>query len=174
MTKQRTINRAKQLKKEGKSPSTQAGEFIKETMDEIREGRIGAKSTKQAIAIGLSKARRAGVDLPPPPRGQTSTKTRKSAERAYRVGQEEPDRPVNSKRSKAATAALKTQGAKAASHEAISKQVKQQARQKTAEERSEIGRKAAKTRLAHQSAAERKAIARKAARTRRRNRATIR
>jgi hypothetical protein len=69
---------------------------------------------------------------------------------------------------------LKTQGAKAASHEAISKQVKQQARQKTAEERSEIGRKAAKTRLAHQSAAERKAIARKAARTRRRNRATVR
>ena len=66
MPKKRTIERAKMDKRAGKAPSTQAGEFVKETIDEMREGKIGAKPTKQAIAIGLSKARRAGVDLPPP------------------------------------------------------------------------------------------------------------
>jgi hypothetical protein len=79
--------RTEEDKREGRAPSTQAGEFVKEEMDHIREGKHGAASTKQAIAIGLSKARRAGVDLPPPKKGRTSAKTRKSAESAYRAGQ---------------------------------------------------------------------------------------
>ncbi|HLJ11030.1 MAG TPA: DUF6496 domain-containing protein, partial [Planctomycetaceae bacterium] len=90
MPKKKTIERAKQDKREGKAPSTQAGEFIRETMDEIREGKHGARSTKQAIAIGLSKARRAGVKLPPPAKGKASEKTRRHAERDYARGQTEP------------------------------------------------------------------------------------
>lgn len=162
-----TVERAKRAKREGKAPSTQAGEFIKETIDEIREGKIGARSTKQAIAIGLSKARRAGVDLPPPKKGKTSEKTRKNAEWAYRAGQSEPDRTVNPKRSRAITKALQREGHEAASQDALSQQTRQQAKKRSAAERSKTGRKAARTRLAHQTAAERKAIARKAARTRR-------
>ena len=157
MPKKATVERAKRAKREGKAPSTQAGEFIKQTIDEIREGKIGARSTKQAIAIGLSKARRAGVDLPPPKKGKTSEKTRKNAERAYRAGQSEPDRPVNPKRSRAITKALQREGHEAASHDALS----QQAKKRSAAERSKTGRKATRTRLAHQTAAERKAIARK-------------
>jgi Family of unknown function (DUF6496) len=80
MPRKQTIERARRDKREGKSPSTQAGEFIHEEIDKIRHGEHGARSTKQAIAIGLSEARRAGVKLPPPKRGQTSERTRKSAE----------------------------------------------------------------------------------------------
>src|SRR5260370_41512945 len=87
MPQQKTIERARKAKREGKSPSTQAGEFVRETIEHIREGKHGARSTKQAIAIGLSKARRAGVDLPPPEKGKTSEKTRRSAELAYEEGQ---------------------------------------------------------------------------------------
>lgn len=166
MPNKNTIRRAKKDKAEGKSPSTQAGEFVKETIDDMRAGRIGAQSTKQAIAIGLSKARRAGVDLPPPKKGKTSEKTRKSAERAYRAGQDNPDRPVNAKRSKAITKALQREGHEAASHESLSRQAKGQAQKRTPAERSAIPRKAANTRLAHQSKTERSASARKAARTR--------
>jgi len=167
MPKKRTIERAKKDKREGKAASTQAGEFVKETIDEMREGKIGAQSTKQAIAIGLSKARRAGVDLPPPAKGTTSEKNRKGAERAYRAGHEHPARPVNPKRSRAITKALQREGHEAVSQTALSRQARQQATKRTAAQRSEIGRKAARTRLAHQPPAERKAIARKAARTRR-------
>lgn len=169
MPNKTTIKRAKQDKKAGKSPSTQAGEFIRETMDDIRAGRIGARSTKQAIAIGLSKARRAGVDLPPPAKGKTSEKTRKSAARAYQIGQTEPERPVNPKRSKATKKALQREGDQAASHEAISRQTRKQAKARTPEERSASARKGAQTRLAHQTSAKRSAIAKKGARTRRAN-----
>jgi len=86
MPDKETLERAKEDKKEGKAPSTQAGEFVREEIEHIREGKHGARSTKQAIAIGLSKARRAGVDLPPPARGTTSERTRKSAKRAYERG----------------------------------------------------------------------------------------
>jgi hypothetical protein len=82
MPKKETLQKAKQDKREGKAPSTQAGEFIKETIDEIRQGKHGARSTKQAIAIGLSKARRAGVDLPAPKKGKTSDRSRKNAPNA--------------------------------------------------------------------------------------------
>jgi hypothetical protein len=79
MPERKTLERVRRDRREGKAPSTQAGEFVREEMDHIREGKHGARSTKQAIAIGLSKARRAGVDLPPPAKGKTSDKTRKSA-----------------------------------------------------------------------------------------------
>lgn len=83
----KALERAKKDKREGKAPTTQAGEFGREEIEHIREGKHGARSAKQAIAIGLSKARRAGVDLPPPEKGKTSKKTRQSAARAYRAGQ---------------------------------------------------------------------------------------
>src|SRR5262249_49012174 len=87
MPEKETIERAQKAKREGKAPSTQAGEFVRETIEHIREGKHGARSTKQAIAIGLSKARRAGIKLPPPKKGKTSARTRRSAELAYRHGQ---------------------------------------------------------------------------------------
>src|SRR3989337_1508657 len=87
MPDKKTINRAKQAKREGKSPGTQAGEFVREEIEHIREGKHGARSAKQAIAIGLSKARRAGVKLRPPEKGEASEKTRKSAKQAYDKGQ---------------------------------------------------------------------------------------
>src|SRR6266436_978055 len=90
MPEQETIEKAREDKREGKSPTTQAGEFVREELHHVREGKHGARSAKQAIAIGLSKARRAGVDLPPPKKGTTSEKTRKSALRAWRQGQDEP------------------------------------------------------------------------------------
>src|SRR5258706_5775344 len=77
MPEQKTLERAREDAREGKAPSTQGGEFVREEMEHIREGKHGARSTKQAIAIGLSKARRAGVKLPPPKEGKTSEKTRK-------------------------------------------------------------------------------------------------
>ena len=86
MPEKQTLERARADKKAGKAPSTQAGEFIREQIDHIREGKHGARSTKQAIAIGLSEARRAGVDLPPPRAGKTSDETRKRAARDYARG----------------------------------------------------------------------------------------
>jgi hypothetical protein len=86
MPEKQTLERARRDKREGKAASTQAGEFIREEMHHIREGKHGARSRRQAIAIGLSKARRSGVDLPPPKPGKTSKKTRKSAARAYALG----------------------------------------------------------------------------------------
>src|SRR5207248_176562 len=99
MPEKKTIERARKDKREGKAPSTQAGEFVRETMEHIRQGKHGARSTKQAIAIGLSKARRAGVKLPPPKKGQTSERTRKNAERAYSAGQSGHERKTNPTRS---------------------------------------------------------------------------
>ena len=89
MPEEEAIERAHEDEREGKSPSTQAGEFVREEMEHIREGEHGARSPEQAIAIGLSKARRAGVPLEPPGEGQTSEGTRESAERAYEIGQGE-------------------------------------------------------------------------------------
>src|SRR5215470_10417279 len=100
MPEKKTIKRARQAKREGKAPSTQAGEFVRETMEHIRKGKHGARSTKQAIAIGLSKARRAGVKLPPPKKGTTSEKTRRSAELASREGEHAATHKVNPRRSK--------------------------------------------------------------------------
>lgn len=171
MPRKETIQRAKKDKRQGKSASTQAGEFVKEEIDEIREGKHGARSTKQAIAIGLSKARRAGVKLPAPKKGEASESTVRHAKRDLEKGREHPGAKPNAKRSRATTRALKRESGEAASHESLSRQAKQQARQRTHEERSESARKGAKTRLGHQTHAERKRIARKAAKTRARQNA---
>jgi hypothetical protein len=162
MPEKGTLERAERDKREGKAPTTQAGEFIREEMHHIREGKHGARSAKQAIAIGLSKARRAGVDLPPPRKGQASEKTRKSAEYAYGSGQEERHGRPSGKRSRAITSALKREGHSAASHRALSRQAHSAASQRSASVRSAAAKKAARTR----GPAERSAAARKAARTR--------
>ena len=146
MPEKETLRGAKKDKAEGKAPTTQAGEFIREEMDHIREGKHGARSTKQAIAIGLSKARRAGVKLPPPKKGTTSEKTRQSAERAYEAGQNGEHHKTSAKRSRATTRALKREGHSAASKTSLSKQARTQSHRRTAAERSAIGRKAARTR----------------------------
>src|SRR5687768_3357192 len=86
MPEKSTITRARQDKREGKAASTQAGEFVHEEIEHIREGKHGARSPKQAIAIGLSKARRAGVDLPPPEKGEASQETRRKAKRDLEAG----------------------------------------------------------------------------------------
>jgi hypothetical protein len=166
MPEERTIERARQDEREGKAPTTQAGEFVREEIKHIRQGKHGARSTKQAIAIGLSKARRAGVKLPPPKKGTTSERTRRSAELAYRKGKAGRRKKVNPRRSRASEKALKREGHQAASSAALARQAKAQARRRTAAEKSAIARKAARTRLAHQTHQKRVKIARKAARTR--------
>src|SRR5215510_14639342 len=115
MPDKKTIEKAEQDRKEGKSPSTQAGEFVREEMEHIREGKPGARSTKQAIAIGLSKARRAGVKLPPPKAGKTSARIRQQAARDYRRGTAGRRRSPSPTRSRATTRALQREGHQAAS-----------------------------------------------------------
>src|SRR5437764_1318096 len=117
MPEQETVDRARRDKRQGKSASTQAGEFVREEMHHIREGKHGAASAKQAIAIGLSKARRAGVKLKPPARGRVSEKTRRSAQSAYRKGQRHVK--PSSKRSRARVQALRKEGHSAASPAAL-------------------------------------------------------
>lgn len=141
-----TIERAKEDKAEGKSPSTQAGEFVKEEMDHIREGKHGARSTKQAIAIGLSKARRAGVALKPPAAGKSSSRTRKQAERDLKKGKSGAKKKTSAKRSRATENALKREGRSAASKSALSKQAKSAAKKRSASSRSAAAKKAARTR----------------------------
>jgi hypothetical protein len=144
MPKKETVRRAKADKRQGKSASTQAGEFVREEIDSIRQGEHGARSTKQAIAIGLSKARRAGVKLKPPKHGEASEETIHHAERDAARG-EHPKKP-NRKRARATLKALKREGHSAASHEALSRQAKTQAKKRTPAERSAIAKKAARTR----------------------------
>ena len=123
MPEKETLARAQRARRSGKAPSTQASEFVREEMHHIREGKHGAPSTKQAIAIGLSKARRAGVRLKPPAKGETSEKTRHSAERAYEAGAH-PQKRTSRKRSEAAETALQHEGHSAASHRALSTQAR--------------------------------------------------
>lgn len=130
MPERKTLERARKARREGKAPSTQAGEFVREEMEHIREGKHGASSTKQAIAIGLSKARRSGVDLEPPKKGQTSRRTRKSAERDYRAGQSGSRKKPSAARSRASKRALKRKPRSAASHQALSKQAQSAARKR--------------------------------------------
>jgi hypothetical protein len=146
MPERRTIERAKQDAQEGKAPSTQAGEFVREEMDHIRAGKHGARSAKQAVAIGLSKARRAGVKLPAPKTGKTSARTRKQAQRDLTRGRTRRSASGSVKRSKAATQALKKESRAAASHLALSKQAKRSARTRSAKERSQQAKRAARTR----------------------------
>ena len=182
MPEKKTIKKARKAKREGKAPTTQAGEFVREEIHHVREGKHGARSTKQAIAIGLSKARRAGVDLRPPEKGEATERTRKSAQRDYARGHgKPPKRKPSAKRSRAIHKALEREPTAAASHEALSKQTKTAARRRTPSERSAAAKKAARTkgpakrREAAQKAVKTKGRAglsqasRKAARTRRRS-----
>jgi hypothetical protein len=160
-----TIERAKKDKREGKASSTQAGEFVREEMEHIRHGKHGARSTKQAIAIGLSKARRAGVPLPPPARGKSSERTREQAARDYETGQgQRKPRAPSAKRSRAVKGALEREGRAAASRSALSRQATQAARKRTPSQRSEAAKRAA----AQRTPAQRSASAKRAAQTRRR------
>src|SRR6516162_8415968 len=128
MPEQETLQRAQEGAREGKSASTQAGEFVREEMHHIREGKHGARSTQQAIAIGLSKARRAGVKLRAPRRGAASAKTVKQANRDFRKGQGHSRRRPSGKRSRAIREVLKREGHRAASRESLSQQARSTAR----------------------------------------------
>jgi hypothetical protein len=144
MSEKRTLERAARDKRQGKAPSTQAGEFIREEMDHIREGKHGARSSKQAIAVGLSKARRAGVDLPPPKSG--SSRTKRSASRDYARGHGSPRRQkATAKRVRASKQALKREGRSAASHRALSKQARTAASRRSKTSRSASARRASRT-----------------------------
>jgi hypothetical protein len=145
MPEKQTIQKARQAGRQGKAPSTQAGEFVREEIHHVRQGKHGARSTKQAIAIGLSKARQAGVDLPPPKKGRVSEKTRKSAERAYKSGRTGKT-TSSSRRSNSRLNTLKREGRSAASKKALSKQARSAARKRPRAARSEAARKAARTR----------------------------
>src|SRR2546425_1134329 len=141
MPEQRTLERAQKAKRQGKSPKTQAGEFVREEIEHVRSGKHGARSAKQAIAIGLSKARRAGVNLPPPAKGKTSEKTRRSAARAYAKGQKGVPAKTSPTRSRAISGALRREGHQAASSGALARQASQAARKRSPEERSASARK---------------------------------
>jgi hypothetical protein len=131
MPEKRIVEKAKKDMRRGKAATTAAGEFVHEEIEHVRQGKHGARSTKQAIAIGLSKARRAGVPLKPPRKGATSERTRKSAERAYEVGQgERKPRAPSPRRGRAVERALKREGRSAASSSALSRQAKQSARKR--------------------------------------------
>ena len=134
MPEKETIRKARKDKREGKAASTQAGEFVHEEIEHVREGKHGARSTKQAIAIGLSKARRAGVKL------KARAGTRESAEEA-KAGK----KPA-AKRSRATRAALKKEGTSAASHTSLSRQAHKSAAKRSAASRSRSAKKAAATR----------------------------
>jgi hypothetical protein len=132
MPEKRTMARAAKAKREGKAPTTQAGEFVREEIEHVREGKHGARSAKQAIAIGLSKARRAGVDLPPPPKGTTSSRTRRSAARAYKAGQSRRRRKPSGRRSRATIRALRRESRRAVSRKALARQARSAARRRKA------------------------------------------
>jgi len=130
MPEEETIERAREDEREGKAPSTQAGEFVREEMEHIREGKHGARSPQQAIAIGLSKARRAGVKLPPPKKGKASSRTRKQAKRDLKRGRKGGRKKPSRTRSRASKRALKREGSSAASRKALSRQARSAAAKK--------------------------------------------
>jgi hypothetical protein len=123
MPEKRTLKRAQADKKGGNAPSTQAGEFVREEIDHVREGKHGARSPQQAIAIGLSKARRAGVKVVGPKKGTAATKKRAASD--LRAGATKAIKKTSAKRSAATNKALKKEGHSAASHSALSKHAKQ-------------------------------------------------
>ena len=148
MPEKQTLDRAREDAREGKSPSTQAGEFVREEIHHIREGKHGAASTKQAIAIGLSKARRAGVKLRPPKERKTSSSTPQKATRDYEEGQSHSYRKPSSARSRARLNALKKEGKAAASHRSLSRQAKSASRKRGSSARHNAATKASRTRAA--------------------------
>jgi hypothetical protein len=160
MPEQRTIRKARRDKRQGKAASTQAGEFVRQEMRKIRRGEHGARSPEQAIAIGLSEARRAGVRLAPPRRGKGDT--RRSAENAWDAGQGKRRARRRPRLSRAVRNALKREGSSAASHGALSRYARIAAGRRSHAQRSRSAHAAALTK----GPAGRSAAARKAARTR--------
>jgi uncharacterized protein DUF6496 len=146
MPEKETIERAREDEREGKSPGTQAGEFVREEMHHVREGKHGAASTKQAIAIGLSKARRAGVKLQAPRKGRVSAKARRKAVRDSERGQSHSGRKPSATRSRATSQALKREGASAASHRALARQARSSAKKRGSAARHDAAMKASRTR----------------------------
>lgn len=166
MAEDEVIERAHKDKEEGKSPSTQAGEFVREEMHHIREGKHGARSPQQAIAIGLSKARRAGVDLKAPRRSKGTSRVRKQAQRDLKKGKSSSHRAPSPVRSRATTNALKREGHSAASTESLSRQGHRAAQKRGKKSRQNSARRAVKTK----GSAGLRAAGQKAARTRARHR----
>jgi hypothetical protein len=162
MPDKRVLARARKDASEGKSPSTQAGEFIREEIEHVREGKHGARSAKQAIAIGLSKARRAGVPLPPPKAGSVSEETRAQTARDSARGRNEPNKKPSPKRSRASLEALQEEGQQSASHLALSRQAHSSARKRGAASLKAAAKKAIRTK----GEAGLKRAAKKGARTR--------
>ncbi|MFL6592134.1 MAG: DUF6496 domain-containing protein [Luteimonas sp.] len=160
MPEKKTRERAQRDKRQGKAPSTQAGEYVHEEIEHVREGKHGARSAKQAIAIGLSKAGRDGVDVPPPKKGSTSEATRGKAVKDTEAGHRH--KRVSKTRSRATSKALTKEGTSAASRRALSTQAHKAAKKRTASDRSAVAKKAARTK----GASGRSAAAKKAARTR--------
>jgi hypothetical protein len=144
MPEDETVERAREDEREGKAPSTQAGEFVREEMEHIREGEHGARSPEQAIAIGLSKARRAGIKLPPPKRGKQRTK--REAKRDLAKGRVARRRKPAPKRSRATKRALKRESRRSASKQALSRHAKRVASRRSARSGSAAAKKAARTR----------------------------
>jgi hypothetical protein len=161
MPEKKTVEKARKAKRAGKAPTTQAGEFVREEIHKIRRGAHGARSPEQAIAIGLSQARRAGVDLPPPEKGKAKERTRKSAAYAYEAGQGERKTRRQPRVSRAVSQVLKREPRSTASRAALSEHAERAASRCTPTERSAAAQKAAQTK----GAAGRSAAAQKAART---------
>jgi len=162
MPDKRTIERARKHRREGKAPTTQAGEFVREEIERIRRGEHGARSPEQAIAIGLSKARRAGVPLRPPRKGRVKERTRRSAEYAYEAGQHKRRTKRRPRVARAVERALEREPRSTVSRAALSRHAKRAASRRTATDRSAAARKAARTKARRG----RSAAAKKAARTR--------
>ena len=146
MPEKETLDRAKKDLREGKSPSTAAGEFVREEIEHVREGKHGVRSPQQAIAIGLSKARRAGIPLKPPKSG--STEVRKRAEREYEEGQEHPGKKPSAKRSRRGKETLEHEPKSTVSRSALSRQTKRAAAKRSSASRSASAKRAARTRAA--------------------------
>lgn len=164
MPERETLARAKRDRRQGKSASSQAGEFVREEIHHVREGKHGARSPQQAIAIGLSKARRAGVPLRAPSEGRASPGTRRRAQRDYARGHGAPARRrVTSRRRAASRGALEREGRAAATPRSLAGQARSASGRRSRGERSRAAKRAVRTK----GAARRSAAARRAARTRR-------
>ncbi|MBV8113494.1 MAG: DNA-binding protein [Silvibacterium sp.] len=170
MPEKETLERAKEDLREGKSPKTAAGEFIHEEIEHVREGKHGVRSPQQAIAIGLSKARRAGIPVPPPAKGKAKESTRTSAERDYEKGQSGDREKPSARRSRAREEVLQREPHSTASHQALSRQARKAAKSRTSKERHDAAEKAVRTKgkTGLKQAAKKAAATRSRTRTRKR------
>jgi hypothetical protein len=156
MPKQKTVERSRRAKREGKSATTQAGEFVREEVRKIRRGQRGARSPEQAIAIGLSEARRAGVKLPPPRKGRAKETTRRSAAYAYEVGQHKRTPKRRPRVARAVSLVMRKEPRDTASRAALSRHARRVASQRKTPKRAAATIKSATKRLAKPSGASRK------------------